>query len=73
LGSLHGVGEGRRGAHGAAAREEAAALPACCGRKEKGGKDWAGGLARPAWPLGAKRPGGPIGLKVEEDFFSDKN
>jgi hypothetical protein len=26
-----------------------------------GGKDWAGGLAQPAWPLGAKRPGGLAG------------
>jgi hypothetical protein len=72
---LHGVGEGRRGANGAAAREEAVALPAHCGRKEKG-KTWPGGLARPAWPLGAGWAGsatGPIGPKVEEDFFSDKN
>jgi hypothetical protein len=61
LRSLHGVGEGRRGAHGAVAREEAAALPARCGRKEMGGKYWAGGRARPASPLGAKRPGGLAG------------
>jgi hypothetical protein len=72
---------------GAAAREEAAALPTRCGRKEKGGlglvgwlgrpgRSGPGGLARPAWPLGVGWAGsatGPIGLKVEEDFFSDKN
>jgi hypothetical protein len=33
---LHGAGEGRRGANGATARAEVAALPAHCGRKEKG-------------------------------------
>jgi hypothetical protein len=38
---------------GAAAREEAATLPAHRGRKEKGGGTRPGGLARPAWPLGA--------------------
>jgi hypothetical protein len=54
----------RGGAHGAAVREEAAALPVHCGRKEKGGGDstwWAGSAT------------GPIGPNVEEDFFSDKN
>jgi hypothetical protein len=47
LRSLHGMGEGRRGAHGAAVQEEAMALPARCGRKEKGGGDsaWWAGLA----------------------------
>jgi hypothetical protein len=72
---LHGVGEERRGDNGAAAREEAAALPAHCRRKEKG-KTRPGGLARPAWPLGAGWAGsatGPIGPKVEQDFFSNKN
>jgi hypothetical protein len=71
---LHGVGEGRRGANGAAAREEAAALSVHYGRKEKG-KTRPGGLARPTWPLGAGWAGSatvPIGPKVEEDFFSDK-
>jgi hypothetical protein len=43
---LHGAGEGRRGANGAAARAEAVALPALCGRKEKGaGSTWWAGSA----------------------------
>jgi hypothetical protein len=33
---LHGVGEGRHGANGAAARAEATTLLVHCGRKEKG-------------------------------------
>jgi hypothetical protein len=54
LRSLHGMGEGRCGAHDAVAREEATALPVRCGRKEKGGGGTRpGGMARPAWPLGA--------------------
>jgi hypothetical protein len=48
LRSLHGAGEGRHGAHGAAAREEAVLLPARLGREEgEGGEDlaWWAGLA----------------------------
>jgi hypothetical protein len=75
------VGEGRRGAHGAAAREEAAALPVRCGRKDKGGgvgglglvgwlglrgRSGPGGLARPAWPLGAGWAGSATGLGGSE-------
>jgi hypothetical protein len=60
------MGEGQRGSHGAAVREEAAALLARCGRKEKGGGElglvgWLGlpghsgpgGLTRPTWRLRA--------------------
>jgi hypothetical protein len=72
------LGEGQRGTHGAAAREEAAVPPAQWGREEgeggvawwagstclstRGQKGWMGWLAT-----------GSIGPKVEEKFFSDKN
>jgi hypothetical protein len=47
-------GGARRGSGAAGAlREE--------GDEVGGGEDWAGGLARPAWPLRAKRPGGLAG------------
>jgi hypothetical protein len=77
LRSLHGVGEGRRGAHCAAAREEAAALPAHLGWEE--GEGGGGGLGHVSW-LGLPGRMGPEGRvgrlasgpKVEEDFFSDK-
>jgi hypothetical protein len=61
------VGEGRRGAHCAAAREEAAALLAHLGWEEGegGGRTRPCELARPAWPLGARRPGGPAGQWAE--------
>jgi hypothetical protein len=43
---LHGVGEGRHGANGVAARAEATALLVHCGRKEKGaGSAWWAGSA----------------------------
>jgi hypothetical protein len=81
LWSLHGAGEGRCGAHGAAAREEAATLPARLGREEGegGGEDsawWAGSAclaARGQKVQVGRLATGPIGPKVEEDFFSDKN
>jgi hypothetical protein len=56
LGSLHGVGEGQRSS--ARGRGGAAAGSVREGGRGRGA---AYGLARPAWPLGAKRPDGPAG------------
>jgi hypothetical protein len=65
LRSLHGTGEGRRGAHGAAAREEAVVLPAHLGREEgEGGEDsawWAGSACLAARGQKAGWAGGPLG------------
>jgi hypothetical protein len=65
---------------GAAAREEAAALPAHLGREEgEGGEDsawWAGSAClttRGQKGRVGRLATGSIGPKVEEDFFSDKN
>jgi hypothetical protein len=65
LGSLHGAGEGQRGAYGATAREEEAA----CGRDE--GEGGRGGLMGQLGLLGRSGPKGRMATrpKVEEVFF----
>jgi hypothetical protein len=84
---LHGAGEVRHGANDVAARAEAAALPAHCGRKKKGlaqGRvGWLGlpgrsglggwlGLPGRSGPGGLARPLGRLARKLKKISFPIK-
>jgi hypothetical protein len=75
LGSIHGVGEGQRGGHGATQEEEAAELPAGVreGRRE-GGTPWRASSA--CWAARGQKAGwllGRLGRKLNENSFPNKN